>query len=407
MGKVIRRMLLIATAIVAVVAILFVSLSGPTLRAALHEWRDGGFPSLSVAIGNTCGVVWTGVAGERNLESSDPATSTDLYGIGSITKTFVAVVVLQLAAEGVLDLIQPATHYARQLQNMGIANADTATLAQLMNHTSGIASWETDQRWIRDARGADLDPRRRWAPTDALAYIRGKPATAAPGVAYRYSNTNYTLLGLVIEAATGRPLTREIEERILIPLGLNSTFLEGYEAIPAERLPRRYHFGTGAFQEAAGVSPHFAESSQGLLDVSASSLAPEWAAGGIVMTADDLAAFALALRDGRLLAPEQLAFMQTWRPAEPGSEVGHGLFRLDRGNGLHTIGHGGAVLGFGAQMEWLEGGDAVIVSLANVGTIHSGETPLDGGAARPFALASLVYLAGVKAIGCLGVPSSR
>lgn len=140
----------------------------------------------------------------------------------------------------------------------------------------------------------------------------------------------------------------------------------------------------------------------GLLDVSDASLAPEWAAGGLVTTARDLASFALALRDGRLLKPKQLAFMQTWRPAEPGRQVGHGLFRFDRGNGRNTIGHSGAVLGFGADMEWLENGDGVLVSLSNVGSIDAGDVPLDTHAAVPFVLATLAYLAGEKAVGCPG-----
>jgi D-alanyl-D-alanine carboxypeptidase len=219
-----------------------------------------------------------------------------------------------------------------------------------MNHTSGIPSWEDDPRWLREARGADVDPGRRWQAADSLAYIDGKPALSPPGAEYHYSNTNYTLLGLVIEAVTGQSFTT---------------------ARP------------------------------GLLDVSDASLAPEWAAGGLVTTAHDLASFALALRDGRLLTRKQLAFMQTWRPAEDGLQVGHGLFRSDRGNGRYTLGHQGSVLGFAAQMEWLEKGDAVFVSLSNVGSIDAGEVPLDRHAALPLVLASFTYLASAKATACL------
>jgi hypothetical protein len=82
--------------------------------------------------------------------------------------------------------------------------------------------------------------------------------------------------------------------------------------------------------------------------------------------------------------------------------VGHGLFRFDRGNDRHTIGHQGAVLGFGAQMEWLEGGDTLFVSLTNIGSIDAGEVPLDRHAALPFVLTSMAYVAGAKATGCIG-----
>lgn len=402
MRKVLWRTLGVLIAIMAVIGVLIVFAPGSVLRLALQHWQGGGFPSLSAAIGSTCGVSWTGAAGEANLTSGELAHPATLYGIGSITKTFVAVVALQLADEGKLDLGKPATHYVPELQDMDIANAAAATLAQLMNHTSGIPSWEDEPRWIRDARGADVDPRRRWRPIDTLDYIRGKPTLGPPGSAYHYSNTNYTLLGLVIEQVTGRTLVIEIEQRILQRLGLRDTFLEGYQAIPPGRAARRYHFATEQFRNAAGVSPLFTQVRPGLIDVSSSTLAPEWAAGGLLSTAHDLATFGVALRDGRLLTPKQMSFMQAWRPAEVGSEVGHGLFRFSRGNGLHTIGHNGAVLGFGAQMEWIDGGDAVIVSLSNVGTIHAGDVPLDTKAALPFVLTAIARLTTAKAVGCPG-----
>jgi D-alanyl-D-alanine carboxypeptidase len=298
------------------------------------------------------------------------------------------------------------TDYVPRLRDMHIANAGTATLAQLMNHTSGIPSWEDDPRWLRDARGAGIDPSRHWQPADSLAYIDGKSALSPPGAEYHYANTNYTLLGLAVEAVTGQPLASEIRRRILAPIELHDTYLEGFQPEPADRLPRRYHFDTETFRTMAGIAPSFKMARPGLLDVSTASLAPEWAAGGLVMTARDLANFAVALRDGRLLASKEMTFMKAWRPAEPGKQVGHRLFRFDRGNDRYTIGNVGAVLGFGAQMEWLDGGDAVFVSLSNVGSIDAGDVPLDRHAALPFVLASLAYVAGVNATRCLGRPSA-
>jgi D-alanyl-D-alanine carboxypeptidase len=399
--KAVRRILLVIVSLALLVAVALVAFPSIVLRPALAHWRAGGYPSLSVAIANECGVVWSSAAGLADLRTGREAHATDLYGVGSITKTFVAVVALQLVDEGRLDLARPATDYVPRLREMHIANAETATLAQLMNHTSGIPSWEDDPRWLREARGADVDPGRRWQPTDTLAYIDGKPALSPPGAEYHYANTNYTLLGLAVEAVTGRSLGSEIKRRILVPLGLRDTYLEGDQPAPPDRLARRYHFDTPVFRATAGIAHSFRTAGPGLLDVSDASLAPEWAAGGLVTTARDLASFALALRDGRLLTRKQLAFMQTWRPAEDGLQVGHGLFRFDRGNGRYTLGHQGSVLGFAAQMEWLEKGDAVFVSLSNVGSIDAGEVPLDRHAALPFVLATFTYLAGANATACL------
>jgi D-alanyl-D-alanine carboxypeptidase len=404
--KVVFRALLIMASLAVAITALFIAVPSILLSPALAHWQAGGFPSLSAAVGNSCGVLWSSATGAADLRSERPARATDLYGIGSITKTFVAVVTLQLVDDGRLDLERPVTDYVPRLRDMHIANVGTATLAQLMNHTSGIPSWEDDPRWIRDARGAGIDPNRRWQPADSLAYIDGKPALSPPGTEYHYANTNYTLLGLAIEAVTGQPLASEIRRRILAPLELHDTYLEGFQSEPVDHLPRRYHFDTEMFRTMAGIAPSFTTARPGLLDVSTSSLAPEWAAGGMVMTARDLANFAVALRDGRLLAPKEMTFMMAWRPAEPGKQVGHGLFRYDRGNDRHTIGNVGAVLGFGAQMEWLEGGDAVFVSLSNVGSIDAGDVPLDRHAALPFVLASLAYMTGVNATRCLGHSSA-
>jgi len=402
--KTVRRVLLVIVSLAVLAAVVLVAFPTIALRPTLAHWRAGGYPSLSVAIANECGVVWSAAAGAADLRAGRDARTSDLYGVGSITKTVVAVVALQLADEGRLDLARSATDYVPRLREMQIPNAGTATLAQLMNHTSGIPSWEDDPRWIREARGAAVDPHRPWQPADSLAYVDGKQALSPPGAEYHYSNTNYTLLGLAIEAITGQSLGSEIKRRILVPLGLQDTYLEGDQGAPPNRLARRYHFDTPVFRATAGVAPSFTTARPGLLDVSDASLAPEWAAGGLVTTAHDLATFALALRDGRLLTRKQLAFMQTWRPAEDGLQVGHGLFRFDRGNGRYTLGHQGSVLGFAAQMEWLEKGDAVLVSLSNVGSIDAGEVPLDRHAALPFVLATFTYLASAKATACLLSP---
>lgn len=194
---------------------------------------------------------------------------------------------------------------------------------------------------------------------------------------------------------------REIRRRILVPLGLHDTWLEGYEPVPEERVARRYQFATPEFRRTAGISKLFPEVRPGVLDVSASRLSAEWAAGGMLTTASDLARFALALRDGRLLDRRSLRFMMQWRAADqPGTEVGHGLFRTLRHDGLHQIGHTGDVLGFTADMDWLEGMDAVVVALANIGSVDAGNVPLRKGGSREFFRAALQFLKVRGAASC-------
>lgn len=355
------------------------------LKDALRQRVEAGMPSVSAAIATRCGVVWTGAAGEADIATHRPASASDLYGIGSITKTFVAVVVLQLVEEGKLRLDQTPAGILGQAVTQDIANAKTATLAQLMNHTSGIPSWEDAPRWIHDGRGDAYDPKRHWSAMDGLSYIRGSRPLAAPGSLYHYSNTDYTLLGLVIEKVAGQPLTTEIRRRILKPLGLRDTYLEGYEPVPEHRVTRRYHFATAEFKQTAGVSKLFPEMRPGLIDVSLSRLSSEWAAGGMVTTASDLARFAQGLRDGKLLKPESLNFIMQWSSTDyPGMQVGHGVFRMLREDGQHQIGHTGGVLGFTADVEWLEEADMVVVMLANAGVVDAGKVPLRKGSAQAF-----------------------
>ncbi|MBC8155691.1 MAG: beta-lactamase family protein [Bacteroidetes bacterium] len=347
-----------------------------TLTAELQKIVDQGVPGISAAIATSQGVIWTGVAGCSNVVTRQPLHEANLLGIGSITKTFVAVVILQLVEEGKLSLNHTAQDVLGGMVQY-IPNANQATLAQLMNHTGGVPSWEDDSLWIRQGRGRDLDPQRHWGKLETLAYVRGHAALNAPGHQFNYANTNYTLLGLAIEKVTGQDVAHEIRTRICQPLGLAETFLEGFELEPRRRLARRYHFATAEFCRTAGVAAGFPEVQPGLVDVSSSNLSVEWTAGGVVTTARDLATFALALRTGPLLKAASRTFMQTWESAGAQWQVGHGLFRDQRFGPQVLVGHDGGVLGFTASFFWVEGTDAVIVLLANVGVMHAGKVPVN------------------------------
>jgi D-alanyl-D-alanine carboxypeptidase len=313
-----------------------------------------------------------------DLEPGTPVQADMLFGIGSITKTFVAVVILQLAEEGRLDLNATVGSLLGTAVE-DIPNAQRATVAQLLNHTGGIPSWEDDPDWIRDGRGATLDVDHLWGKTETLDYIVGHEPLDEPGVAYSYANTNFTLLGMIIEKVTGAEAVNEIHRRILEPLDLSDIHLEGFEPVPAGQLPHRYHWATPTFREAAGVNPAFTEVRPNLIDVTASNLSVEWTAGGMVASARDLALYAVALRDGRLLGPESMAFMFDWFPAGDGVQVGHNLFRTQYPGGPTLIGHSGSVLGFTGSLYWVEGADVVVAVVTNVGTMHSGRVPGSAG----------------------------
>jgi|TARA_B100000315_G_scaffold33967_1_gene28695 D-alanyl-D-alanine carboxypeptidase len=348
------------------------------LQSLLDEGIARGIPGISAAIANSEGIVWTGIAGMANLQSGVPVRPDMLFGIGSITKTFVAVVILQLVEEGRLNLGDTAASLLGPAMD-GIPNADKATIAELLNHTSGVPSWEDDPTWISDGRGATLDVSRIWGKTETLPYINGQEPLAAPGVMYSYANTNFTLLGLIIEKVTGKDAVDEINRRILDKLALKDIYLEGFEPVPTQQIPHRYHWATSEFREVAGVNVAFSEVRSDLIDASSSNLSVEWTAGGMVASARDLALYGAALSDGRLLQPESMEFLTEWFPFGNGWQIGHNVFRDEYPDGLALIGHGGSVLGFTGSLYWVEGADVVVVVVCNVGTMHAGSVPASAG----------------------------
>ena len=368
--------------VLALTVILFSTLasaqtSGPqdskaAINAILEEAVQKGIPGVSLAIANRDGLLWTSSAGYADVTSKSPVTPGHLFGIGSITKTFVAIVALQLVEEGRLDLDQTPQEILGSEVVSQIANADRATIAQLLSHTSGIPSWEDDPLWIKEGRGENNAVGRIWGRTDALAYLINVPPTNDPGESYSYSNTNHTLIGLIIEKITGNDVIHEIEKRILAPVEISDIFLEGFQAIPSDRLTSRYHYATPEFRRDAGVHEDFEEVSPGIIDASSSNLSVEWTAGGLVVTASDLARYAAAYRAGALLTPESMAIAQDWLPIGETDDVGHGLFRYHMSSG-QIIGHSGSVLGFTGAMYWHETEDIAVALVTNVGTMHSGE----------------------------------
>lgn len=315
--------------------------------------------------------------GHANIVKNEPVNRAHLFGIGSITKVFVAVVIFQLIEEQKLKLTDTAGQYISSEVLHDIDNAEAATIQQLLSHTAGIDSWENDPKWIVDGRGANIDLARIWGKGDTLEYLR-RPKIAAPDPAdWYYSNTNYTILGLIIERITQNTAEAEIRRRILVPLDMTETFFDEFEECPASgTVTCRYHYATAQFRETAGVPTAFASVLPDIIEATGSNLSVSWAAGGMISSASDLIKFGLALRDGQLLEPSSMQVLQKWSPTSmDGHEMGHGLFRVTLPGKGSWMGHSGGVLGFSSALWWKEGEDCVTSVLSNVGTVHAGKVP--------------------------------
>jgi D-alanyl-D-alanine carboxypeptidase len=223
-------------------------------------------------------------SGHGNLKPKTPMRARDRFRVGSITKPFVATVVLQLVAEQKLALEDTVERWLPGV----VPNGERITVRQLLDHTSGLFDFGGDPDFVAQAV---RDPLRVWTPREIVAIATAHPPTFAPGAGWSYSDTNYFVLGLIVEAATRRSLASELRGRIFTPLRLRATSLPTHPGIAG----RHAH---GYF-----LRP--------LVDVTVGSPSVQWAAGALVSNADDLARFFRALLSGHLLRPHLLRLMKT------------------------------------------------------------------------------------------------
>lgn len=290
-----------------------------------------------------------GASGFAALMDGTPMPPEGAFRIGSITKMFTATVIVQLAEDGVLTLDDPMALWLPKVADQ-LPYGDQITLRNLLTHTSGLFSVvEHEAYWadlfsemeIDEDTGAVTLACVQRDPHDTLArYVYGKNANFEPGARWSYSNTNYTLLGMVIEAAAEVPLAEAYRTRIYEPLGMTSTFLDCYE----EPVIEVVHGYSGIGDE--------------MTDVTELHESIGWSAGGLVSTASDLIAFARGLFGGALFDdPEWLVSMTT--PA-PGSSYGLGI-TLQK----EYMGHAGYITGFRSVLNYAPEFDTVVVMLYN------------------------------------------
>lgn len=326
------------------------------MNEALNSIVAQAIPGISVAVANSNGVIWSGAAGYSNINDGVTLSQSHLLGIGDISNQFVGTVLLQMAHEGIIDLnTTPKSILGDLVAN--IENADTATLYQLMNNTSGIYSWSDDEDWARRGRGIQLNPHYQWRRDEVLQYITKDlhQAVNRPGENRHYSKSNYTILGLIIEKITGGPLEQEVRNRILTPLNLTHTYYDTYETLPDGGLAGSYHLGTNQFISKVGINADFETESNQFINTSGTSLSAEGLAGGIVTTPRELAVFATALWNGKIINENDL------KTILPEKINGH--------TGIHS-----EILGFTADIRKIQNSDIIIVSMINLGAVNSGKS---------------------------------
>jgi D-alanyl-D-alanine carboxypeptidase len=323
--------------------------------ALMEQAVDEGLPGVALYVSSPR-ETFDGAAGERILGEAAYQT-TDPFRIASNSKTFLGVVAAQMAAEGRLDLDAPLSAHLPASLLAGIENADRATLRQALTHQSGIFDYlGSDGFWEEVDGGRSTS----WTAEEALQYAKGEPADFAVGEGWSYSNSNYLLAGLVIDAVAGRPHAAEIRDRILDPLGLRHTFYEVAEPVPTPLVHGYTEYDRrGRLADVTDLQQGY-----GLAD------------GGIVSTAADLATFLRAVGSGdALLSDEARALLldDAVRTGE-GDRYGLGISRYETRDGTQLT-HGGGIDGYSSDMLYYPASDTVIVAFTNISNGYFGTRP--------------------------------
>ncbi len=306
-----------------------------SVRAA-QRW-----PGVSAALVLPDGSVAAAAAGFADTVRKTPLTVNDRLLQGSVGKTYVAAVAMQLVAEGTLDLDAPIAKYlGNEPWFDSLPNGRVATVRQIMQHTSGLVRYEFQPAVTARLRA---EPFKVWTPVERLRALFGVPAPFAPGAGWEYSDTNYIVLGMIIERLTGRAYYDEVQRRVLTPLNLRNT-------IPSDRRNVRgvANGYAGPKNELGGYDASIG--SDGLMAINPQF---EWTGGGIASTTTDLARWAKLLYEGKAFPSAMLATMLDGVPARLGANARYGLGVIVRPTPLGpSWGHSGFFPGYATEMVY-------------------------------------------------------
>lgn len=329
------------------------------LEKLLSETFPADAPGAAVLVVRNDVVVLRKGFGLANLELKVPMDPQHVFRIGSITKQFTAVGILQLVAAGKIKLDDDVSTYVPDFPAAG----HKVTIAQLLNQTSGLPSYTDEKTWLTTWR-QDLKP------ADLLAFTKGKPPLFTPGTDWAYSNTNYILLGEIIARVSGESYASYLQTKVLGPAGMQHSQYDSSEDVIPNRASGYAVAGPKKWKNAAYLS-----------------MTHPYSAGALVSTVDDLGKWDKALSAGTVLDAELLAQAWTDTVLPDGRSAGYGY-----GWGIGTLGrfktieHGGGINGFAAYEMKVPDAGLYIAILSN----SEAAAPLVGTGTLAFRMANAV-----------------
>ncbi len=317
-----------------------------SLKARAQGLVEAGYSAALAAVSDSKGESAGVAVGKGSLETGQAPPMDGEVRIGSNTKTFVAVVVMQMVQEGKVGLDEPIETYLPGLIKGEGIDGSRITVRQLLQHTSGLPDFDETLVGTTDV----FQYRHHYVtPRDVLDSALSKPAQFEPGAQWKYTNTNYIVLGMLIERVSQRPVGEQIDQRIVKKLGLSHTYFPapGEEKIRGTH-PQGYHLSAeGKLEDITEMDP-----------------ALGWAAGAMVSTPSELNTFFQAVFDGRLLTQSSIDEMKKGVDTDKAGVVyGLGLIGRSLSCGGTAWGHGGDIAGYHTRGGVGPDGTAVTVAV--------------------------------------------
>jgi D-alanyl-D-alanine carboxypeptidase len=331
-------------------------------QAVLDKYVSKGLPGVAVLIRTPGEGLWIGVSGYARIEDKTPVEKNSVYYSASIGKTYCAVAVMKLAEENRLDLDDQINEYLPEDICNNIPNGNSATIRQLLGHTSGIPNFDAGTSFIADVL---TDPY-SIQTEDLIRYEYGKSPLFKPGEGYQYSSTGFELLALIIDNVTGENHSKYYTSHIFQPLGLTDTFYKNEAGFPKpDGLVNCYfdRLGDGRIENVSGVNNYLTQVFTG--------------SDGIMASVYDYYVFLEALVKGNIVTEGSFQQMTDWHDTHSYTtdQYGLGLMKRDTPYG-YKIGHDGDAMGAGADMFYFPEKDVTIITATNLGTFLDTDLPL-------------------------------
>jgi D-alanyl-D-alanine carboxypeptidase len=332
------------------------SLCGNKLQQLMDQYTSAGIPGIAIAVYHPTAGYWTGASGYASIENKTAMLPSHLQYAQSVSKTYTAVILLQMQERGVINLDSPASNYLPAWVKEKIPYTREFTVRMLLNHSTGLPDYSSDKIYVLDLL---QHPEKKFTIRDFVDYIADKKRLFAPGTDYSYCNMNTELAALIADHVSGDH-ARYMQEHIFQTLSLEHSFYRTAGYLDAPELVSSYwdRYSDGIFENVTQMQRTNVSNMMG--------------DDGLVATPLDYINFLKGLFEERLINKSSLDQMMAGVKGKDGKlHGGLGLFKFSMG-GLDGYGHGGAGIGAGCLLLYIPAKQTYIFLGTNMGTITEG-----------------------------------